>query len=262
MTRSPRKEVTLAQLLPNMLTVAAICAGVTAIRLGVQGDYVRAVQLLLIAGVLDGLDGRLARLLRSTSAMGAELDSLADFLNFGVAAPLVIYYWGLQDMRHAGWIAVLFFAVCAVMRLARFNVSAKEDGAKGGTGAYFVGLPAPAGALLAMLPMFVAFALPNIPNLPAWFVGIYMAGVGLLLISPVPVWSFKQTRISRENVKFFLLGFACAAAALVLFTWAALIVMCLAYVAVIIWAACMWYPKTRSDAGQDTGQDAGQEDGQ
>ena len=249
MTRTRHKEVTLAQLLPNMLTVAAICAGVTAIRLGVQGDYVRAVQLLLIAGVLDGLDGRLARMLRSTSAMGAELDSLADFLNFGVAAPLVIYYWGLQDMRHAGWIAVLFFAICSVMRLARFNVSAKEDdaredGAKGGSGAYFVGLPAPAGALLAMLPMFVTFAVPEIPHLPAWLVGIYMAGVGLLLISPVPVWSFKQTRISRENVKFFLLGFACVAAALVLFTWAALIVMCLAYVAVVIWAALVWYPRT------------------
>ena len=248
MTRPPRKEVTLAQLLPNMLTVAAICAGVTAIRMGVQGDYVPAVQLLLIAGVLDGLDGRIARLLRSSSAMGAELDSLADFLNFGVAAPLVIYYWGLQDMRHAGWIAVLFFAVCSVMRLARFNVSAKEDeatgGAKGGSGAYFVGLPAPAGALLAMLPMFVTFALPDIPHLPAWLVGVYMAGVGLLLISPVPVWSFKQTRISRENVKFFLLGFACVAAALVLFTWAALIVMCLAYVVVVIWAALVWYPRT------------------
>ncbi len=250
MTKPPRKEVTLAQLLPNMLTVAAICAGVTAIRLGVQGDYVRAVQLLLIAGVLDGLDGRLARLLRSSSAMGAELDSLADFLNFGVAAPLVIYYWGLQDMRHAGWIAVLFFAICSVMRLARFNVSAKEDDAKGGTGAYFVGLPAPAGALLAMLPMFVAFAVPEIPQLPAWLVGIYMAGVGLLLISPVPVWSFKKTRISRENVKFFLLGFGCVAAAVVLFTWAALIVMCLAYVAVIIWAAFVWYPATRSEDGQ------------
>jgi CDP-diacylglycerol--serine O-phosphatidyltransferase len=248
-TRPVRKEVTLAQLLPNMLTVAAICAGVTAIRLGVQGDFVPAVQLLLIAGVLDGLDGRLARLLRSSSAMGAELDSLADFLNFGVAAPLVIYYWGLQDMRHAGWIAVLFFAICSVMRLARFNVSAKEDDAKG-SGAYFTGLPAPAGALLAMLPLFVAFAVPDIPQLPAWLVGIYMAGVGLLLISPVPVWSFKKTRISRENVKFFLLGFGCVAAALVLFTWAALIVMCLAYVAVMIWAACVWYPAMRSD-GED-----------
>jgi len=248
-TRPPRKEVTLAQLLPNMLTVAAICAGVTAIRMGVQGDYVPAVQLLLIAGVLDGLDGRLARLLRSSSAMGAELDSLADFLNFGVAAPLVIYYWGLQDMRHAGWIAVLFFAVCSVMRLARFNVSAKEEDSKG-SGAYFTGLPAPAGALLAMLPLFVAFALPDWPQLPASLVAVYMAGVGLLLISPVPVWSFKQTRISRENVKFFLLGFACVAAVLVLFTWAALIVMCLAYVGVIIWAAFMWYPATRSDDEQ------------
>ena len=237
-----RREVTLAQLLPNMLTVAAICAGVTAIRLGVQGDYVRAVQLLLIAGVLDGLDGRLARLLRSSSAMGAELDSLADFVNFGVAAPLVIYYWGLQDARQAGWIAVLFFAVCCVMRLARFNVSAREEGGKGGSGAYFQGLPSPAGALLAMLPMFVTFALPDMSPPPAFLTGLYMAGVGLLMISPVPVWSYKKTRISRETVKFFLRAFACVAAALVIFTWAALIVMCLAYVGMVIWAALFWYP--------------------
>lgn len=246
MTQEPeprsRREVTLAQLLPNMLTVAAICAGVTAIRLGVQGDYVRAVQLLLVAGVLDGLDGRLARLLRSSSAMGAELDSLADFVNFGVAAPLVIYYWGLQDARHAGWIAVLFFAVCCVMRLARFNVSAREEGGKGGSGAYFQGLPSPAGALLAMLPMFVTFALPDMSPPPALLTGLYMAGVGLLMISPVPIWSFKKTRISPENVKFFLLAFACVAAALVIFTWAALIVMCLAYVGMVIWAALFWYP--------------------
>ncbi len=240
----PRKEVTLAQLLPNMLTVAAICAGITAIRMGVQGDFVRAVQLLLIAGVLDGLDGRLARLLRSSSAMGAELDSLADFLNFGVAAPLVVYYWGLQDgARQAGWIAVLFFAVCCVMRLARFNVSAKSDDNKGGSGAYFDGLPSPAGALLAMLPMFVTFAIPGMSTPPAPLIGLYMAGVGLLMISPVPIWSFKKTKISRENVKFFLLGFACVAAALVIFTWAALIVMCLVYVGTVIWAIFAWHPK-------------------
>lgn len=238
-----RKEVTLAQLLPNMLTVGAICAGVTAIRLGVQGDYVRAVQLLLIAGVLDGLDGRIARLLRSSSAMGAELDSLADFLNFGVAAPLVIYYWGLQEARHAGWIAVLFFAICCVMRLARFNVSAK-NGAKGGSGAYFEGLPSPAGALLAMLPMFLTFAIPGMTKPPALLIGVYMAAVGLLMISPVPVWSFKKTKISRGNVKFFLLAFGCVAAALVIFTWSALIVLCLAYVAAVIWklVEMRWWP--------------------
>ncbi len=244
---NPRTEVTLAQLLPNMLTVAAICAGVTAIRMGVQGDYVRAVQLLLIAGVLDGLDGRIARLLRSSSAMGAELDSLADFLNFGVAAPLVIYYWGLQDARHAGWIAVLFFAICCVMRLARFNVSAKS-GDKGGSGAYFNGLPSPAGALLAMLPMYVTFAIPGMTQPPALLIGVYMAGVGLLMISPVPVWSFKKTKISRENVKFFLLAFGCIAAALVIFTWSALIVLCLAYVAAVIWKliGMRWWPGSDS----------------
>ena len=246
MRRVPRNYLTLAQLLPNMLTVAAICAGITAIRMGVQGDFVRAVELLLVAGVLDGLDGRLARLLRSVSAMGAELDSLADFVNFGVAAPLVIYFWGLQEMRHAGWIAVLFFAICCVMRLARFNISSREDAGDVASGAYFRGLPAPAGALLAMLPVLVAFAAPDMPQAPAPLVGPYMAGVGLLMISPLPVWSFKKTKISRENAKFFLLGFACAIAALVAFTWATLIVLSLVYVAVVGWAALIWYPKDRS----------------
>lgn len=242
MTRPPRKEITLAQLLPNMLTVTAICAGITAIRLGVQGDYVRAVQLLLIAGVLDGLDGRLARLLRKTSALGAELDSLADFVNFGVAAPLVVYFWGLQEMRGAGWIAVLFFAICCVMRLARFNVSAKAEDGSGESGAWFQGLPAPAGAFLAMLPMFVTFALPGLPPPPAPLVGLYMAGVGLLMISALPVWSFKQTRISRENVKFFLLAFACAGAALAIFPWTALIVISLGYVVAVIRAGLRRQP--------------------
>ena len=246
MRRVPRNYLTLAQLLPNMLTVAAICAGITAIRMGVQGDFTRAVALLLVAGVLDGLDGRLARLLRSVSAMGAELDSLADFVNFGVAAPLVLYFWGLQEMRHAGWIAVLFFAVCCVMRLARFNISAREDDGAGAAGAYFRGLPAPAGAILAMLPMLVAFAAPDMLRAPAPLVGLYMAGVGLLMISPLPVWSFKKTRVSRENAKFFLLGFASLIAALAVFTWGTLVLLSLAYVAVVGWAALIWYPKDRS----------------
>ena len=140
---------------------------------------------------------------------------------------------------------MLFFAICGVMRLARFNVSAREEGGKGGSGAYFQGLPAPAGALLAMLPLFLDFALPALPPVPGPLVALWMAGVGLLMISPVPVWSFKQTRISRENVRFFLLAFGCAAAALVIFTWGALIVLCLAYIATVIWAALVWYPRDR-----------------
>ena len=122
--KAPEKatEFALIQLLPNMLTVAAICAGMSAIRFALQGDYTFAVLLIVAAGVLDGLDGRLARMMHVDSKMGAELDSLADFLNFGVAPPLVIYFWALQDMPRAAWISVLIYTVCSVVRLARFNV--------------------------------------------------------------------------------------------------------------------------------------------
>ena len=118
-------HLTIVQLIPNMLTIAAICAGLSAIRFGIEGNYVLAVQLILAACVLDGLDGRLARLLNSDSKMGAELDSLADFVNFGVAPALVIYFWALQDLRGIAWITVLIYAICCVVRLARFKVNGK-----------------------------------------------------------------------------------------------------------------------------------------
>ncbi len=139
----PRTELPIVQLLPNFVTIVAICAGLTAIRFGVQGNYERAVLLVVAAGVLDTLDGRLARMLKSDSKMGAELDSLADFVNFGVAPPLVIYFWALQDMRSAGWISVLVFSVCCVLRLARFNVTNKSDD-EGDDSGYYAGVPSPA----------------------------------------------------------------------------------------------------------------------
>lgn len=228
-----QSEFSLFQLLPNALTILAICAGLTAIRLGVQGDYVLSVLLIIGAGIIDGIDGRLARLLGSSSKMGAELDSLADFLNFGVAAPLTLYFWALQDMRGLGWISVLVFAVCCVIRLARFNVTAKSDEPR--DSAYFQGVPSPAGALLVMLPMYLSFAIADRAVLPDTVICLYMIAVGLLLISRLPTWSFKTTRISRENVKFFLIGVAVVGAALFSFAWLTLIVLCLGYVAMVIW---------------------------
>ena len=225
-------EFSLFQLLPNALTILAICAGLTAIRLGVQGDYVLSVLLIIGAGIIDGVDGRLARLLGSSSKMGAELDSLADFLNFGVAAPLTLYFWALQDMRGLGWISVLVFAVCCVIRLARFNVTAKSDEPR--DSAYFQGVPSPAGALLVMLPMYLSFAIADRAVLPDTVICLYMIAVGLLLISRLPTWSFKTTKISRENVKFFLVGVAVVGAALFSFAWLTLIVLCLGYVAMVI----------------------------
>jgi len=228
-----KADFALLQLLPNMLTIAAICAGLTAIRFGVQGNYLYAVQLILVASVLDGLDGRLARLLGADSKMGAELDSLADFLNFGVAPALIVYFWALQDLRGAGWIAALVFSVCCVVRLARFNVAGKSEDTDGSS-EYFVGVPAPAGALLVMLPMYLSFAFNDARLLPGIVIGGYVVVIGLLMISHIPTWSFKTTRISRGNVKYFLVGFAFVAAAVWTYAWITLAVLCFAYAAMVV----------------------------
>lgn len=239
--KSP-SEFSLAQLIPNMLTIAAICAGLSAIRAGVQGDYRFAVQLILVACVLDGLDGRIARLLNSDSKMGAELDSLADFLNFGVAPPLVIYYWALQDTRGIGWLAVLVYAVCCVLRLARFNVSANTaiEADQGTPSEFFSGVPSPAGALLVLMPMSVSFAFDGTPMPPDIAICAYMALIGWAMISRLPIWSFKTTRISRENVKFFLVGFAVVAVAALSFAWFTLVMLGLSYIVMIIWCGIVY----------------------
>ncbi len=234
-SEKPAHKFPLIQLLPNLVTILAICAGLTAIRFGFEGNYERAVQLVLAASVLDGLDGKLARLLKSDSKMGAELDSLADFINFGVAPPLVIYFWALQDIRSAAWIAVLIFAICSVLRLARFNVSSKSD-TEDDTHGYFTGIPSPAGALLVMMPMFLSFSIADTPLVPAQVISLYMIAIGLLLISNIPTWSFKAIIIPRERVKFLFIGVVFVGAAVLTFPWITLVGMCLAYAGMVIWA--------------------------
>ncbi|MGR3803749.1 CDP-diacylglycerol--serine O-phosphatidyltransferase [Marinibacterium profundimaris] len=230
---SSPSELSINQLLPNMLTITAVCAGVSAIRFGVDGNYVLAVQLILAAAVLDGLDGRLARALDSQSVVGAELDSLADFVNFGVAPPLVLYYWGLREMPHVGWLAVLVFAICCLVRLARFNVANASETTPGAN-RFFTGVPAPAGALLVMLPLYVSFAVAEEPFLSGWVICAHMVIVGALMISRIPTWSFKAQKIPRERVRYFFVVFAVLGAGLLIFTWVSLALLCLAYVAVVI----------------------------
>ena len=167
--------------------------------------------------------------------MGAELDSLADFVNFGIAPPLMVYVWALQDVRGAGWISVLIFAVCSVIRLARFNVGHKTEFSKP-DGNYFVGVPSPAGALLVMFPMFASFLVSDLPIFPAEFIAIYMVCIGLLMISRIPTWSFKIMTISREKVKFIFVGFVIIVAALLTYPWATLVAFDLVYVAGVFWA--------------------------
>ena len=237
-----KAELGLVQLIPNMLTITAICAGLSAIRFGVQGNYVLAVQLIMAAIVLDGLDGRIARYFSSDSEMGAELDSLADFVNFGVAPALVIYFWALQDMRSAAWISVLVFVICCVVRLARFNVSSKAE-CDHEPSAYFVGVPSPAGALLVMMPMFVSFAFADKPLLPDVVICANMVVVGLLMISRIPTWSIKTAKISRKNVKFFFVAFVFIGAAALTYAWVTLVALCIGYIAMVIWCLATKSPK-------------------
>jgi len=155
--KNQKFELSLNQLLPNMMTIAAICLEVTATKHGFAGKFQSAVQLTLLVVVLVGFDGRVVRLLRSASQFAAVLVPLADVLNFGLAPPFVLYFWALQDVKGIGWFSVQIFLVCCVVRLARFNVTSKSDQEVNSSG-YFVGVPAPAAALLVMLPMYFSFA--------------------------------------------------------------------------------------------------------
>src|ERR671931_1083978 len=142
-------------LLPNLITLLALCAGLTAIRLAVEEKLEWAVAAIVFAALLDGIDGRVARLLKGTSRFGAELDSLADFVNFGVAPALILYVWGLHELKSAGWIAALVFAICAGLRLARFNVQIDDPNRPAWAANFFTGMPAPAGAITVLLPIYV-----------------------------------------------------------------------------------------------------------
>ena len=233
-TRERNPEFAPSQLVPNLVTLGAICAGLSAIRIGINGDYTVAVLLLLLAAALVGLDGRIARKLGSESRLGPELDSLADFLNFGVAPPIILYYWALIDMKSAAWLAVLAFAVCCVLRLARFNADCHDEPRPGRAG-FFVGVPAPAGGILALLPMYVSFSFPDPLALPGALVCAWMILIGLLMVSRIPTWSFKSARVTRRNVILVAPVVAGVVAALLSNLWITLAVLCVAYVAVVGW---------------------------
>src|SRR5579871_1985997 len=151
------RRIPMRTLVPNVITLLALCAGLTAIRMAFENRYVLALAAVVFAAILDGIDGRVARMLKGTSRFGAELDSLADFVNFGVAPALILYFWGLHELKSAGWIAAIAFAICAALRLARFNVMMEDPTRPAWAGNYFVGVPAPAGAITVLLPIYVQF---------------------------------------------------------------------------------------------------------
>lgn len=244
-----RRELDLAQLLPNIMTVGALCSGLTAIRYAIQGNFQLAVMLILLAALLDGLDGRLARLLRSVSEMGAELDSLGDFVNFGVAPALVIYLWDLQSLGAEGWAAAVFYAVCCLLRLARFNIGNRSDVVKP-KDAPFTGVPSPGGAMLALLPLYVAFTWPGL-HLPSPLLALYIMAVGGLMISRWPTPSFKSVTFYAENVRYVVLSLVLVVAALASHPWATLMAIDVAYGLSIAWYLLTWRRRRATKTGDD-----------
>jgi CDP-diacylglycerol--serine O-phosphatidyltransferase len=177
------RSIPVRVLVPNVITLLALCAGLTAIRMASEGNYTFALYAIVFAAILDGIDGRLARFLKGTSRFGAELDSLADFVNFGVAPALIIYFWGLHDLKSAGWIAAMAFAICAGLRLARFNVMLDDPDRPAWASNFFVGMPAPAGAITLLLPIYASFlGLPHELWL-TWMTLLYTLGIASLMVS-------------------------------------------------------------------------------
>jgi len=228
------KSVPLRVLVPNVITLVALCLGLSAIRLGIEGKLELAVVAILAAAILDGVDGRVARLLKGTSRFGAELDSLADFVNFGVAPALLMYTFTLDGLRSVGWIVALVYAVAAALRLARFNVMLDDPSRPEWMKNYFVGMPAPAGALCALLPVY--FHLLGLPTRNfAGLIAVFMLVIAFLMVSKTPTWSGKTLgqRIPREWVLPLFVACVLVVGLLASYTFEVLSVITIAYLALI-----------------------------
>ncbi len=255
-SRSQRlRDIPLRFVLPNIITVLAICAGLSGIRMALDARFDAAIGFVLLAALLDGVDGRIARLVRGTSRFGAEMDSLADVVNFGVVPAFVLYIFVLDEAKQLGWIAVLVYVIAAALRLARFNIMAGDVDRPAWQQAFFVGVPAPAGAFLVLLPVYLGF----LGFHPGWYtasvVSIYTILIAFLMVSNLPVWSGKTlgARIPRTSVMPLILGVVLYVALIFNFTWTTLTASALAYMAFLPVSVRMWRRRAaRHDAEAST----------
>lgn len=228
-----RDRLPLLQLAPNLVTILGMCAGLSAIRFTFDGRFELAAALIIVAALMDGIDGMLARKLNAASSFGAELDSFADFVSFGVAPGILVFGYALAGpFAGVGWIFVLIFAVCACLRLARFNISRAAP--EGASMRHFVGVPAPAGAMLGLLPVFLGLSGLVDPSRAPILVALYLAGVGLLMVSRLPTPSLKAVRIARENAIWVLIGMSGFVGLLFLRTWLTFVIADLIYLGFLL----------------------------
>lgn len=227
------RGIPLRTVAPNAVTVLALCSGLTAVRFAVAGEWERALTAIVVAGVLDGLDGRIARLLRGQSRFGAELDSLSDVIAFGVAPALVLFLWSLVNVPRYGWIFALSFTVCAALRLARFNAAIDASDQPHKSAGFMTGVPAPVGAGLALLPAYLWLITDNAVFRSPWLVAPWLGFVAFLMISSVATFSWSSLRLRRHIRLEALAGVAILFGALLSAPWATLTLISAVYLLLI-----------------------------
>ncbi len=235
-TSAKARGLSLRAVIPNAITAAALCSGLTGIRFAIAENWSFAILAVILAGLLDGIDGRIARLLKAQTRFGAELDSLADSLSFGMAPALIFYMWTLQDLPRLGWFAALAFAICCALRLARFNAQIDVDEQPHKSAGFLTGVPAPVGAGLAFLPFYLWMATGREEFRDPILCALWMGLIAFLMISNLATLSWTSLR-PRRSVRLELIAFSgILFAALLLEPWWTLVVICVGYLTLMPWA--------------------------
>jgi CDP-diacylglycerol--serine O-phosphatidyltransferase len=252
--RARIRAIPIRVLIPNLITLLALCAGLTGLRLAIEGKIEYALAAIVFAAALDGIDGRIARMIKGTSRFGAELDSLADFVNFGVVPALILYFWGLHELKSAGWIAAMVFAICAGLRLARFNVAIDDPDKPAWAANFFTGMPAPAGAITVLLPIYIhLLGIPRV-GFPVALTLVYTLLVAFLMVSRVPVFSGKRVgkRVRPEMVLPVFILVVLFVALLISYPWEVLTVGTILYLGSLPFGVAAYKRLAERDAATKT----------
>jgi len=219
-------------ILPNMLTLIGVCIGLTSIRFALDGRFEFAIIAIILAAVIDGLDGRIARLIKGTSKVGKELDSLTDMISFGVAPAFIMYFWSLNTLGRFGWLVCLIYVICVALRLARFNVNSGQEPSWRDN--FFEGVPSPAGGILVLTPLI--FSMTNFKFIPINYdivVPIFFIATSFLLISKFPSYSFKKIVIQRKTTIFLLFGIVLFFGLLLIYPFNLIAISAIVYLAML-----------------------------
>ena len=247
-------------ILPNAITLIGVCIGLTSIKFAIDGKFAIAVIAILFAGLMDALDGRIARLIKGTSKIGKELDSLGDVISFGVAPALIMYFWNLPYLDKLGWFVCLTYVVCVALRLARFNINSEDEPSWKDN--FFEGMPSPAGGIIVLMPLIFSFSGFGEYIFKIYYdlvVPIFFIFVSILLISTIPTYSFKKIVIQRSMTKFLLFGIVLFFGALLVYTFKVLAISSLIYLCLIP-ISYFHYKKIKKEKNITADNDEGLED--